>query len=363
MSDVLLHKAGRNTVTAVPNTFIDTLMRDANGEFVKVYLYLLRCLGDADREFSVAGVADALDHTQRDIMRALSYWERQGILCLEYRSDGQLSGICLMDSAAPAPADSAVAVTSRTVESVPSFALDGNDTVVAASQKPLEHSYSPDEMFLLGKDSNVQEILWVSERYIGHPLSSNESSTVLYWYDGMGMSADLVEYLVEYCVEHGHKSLHYMNKVAHSWVERGIETVDQARENDVMYSGLYRVVMDGFGIAGRNLTAPEREYLTGWFREYGFSEELISEACRRTILKIGRPSFQYADSILRNWHAQGAKSLDDIKGLDAVHKSTKAAAARSASSTQNAAARKDRFHNFSEHGYDYNAIQSLLVTQ
>ena len=30
-------------VTVVKNTFIDQYMPQANGEFVKVYLYLLRC--------------------------------------------------------------------------------------------------------------------------------------------------------------------------------------------------------------------------------------------------------------------------------------------------------------------------------
>ena len=94
MSDVFLRAAGTDTMTSVPNVFIDSYMKDANGEYVKVYLYLLRCLGDEGMDFSVAGMADALDHTQRDISRALNYWESKGLLRQEYAQDGDLMGIC-----------------------------------------------------------------------------------------------------------------------------------------------------------------------------------------------------------------------------------------------------------------------------
>ena len=42
MSDVKIHTSDGRQVTCVPNAFIDRYMRDANGEYVKVYLYLLR---------------------------------------------------------------------------------------------------------------------------------------------------------------------------------------------------------------------------------------------------------------------------------------------------------------------------------
>ena len=43
----------------------------------------------------------------------------------------------------------------------------------------------------------------------------------LIFYDHLGMSADLIEYLIESCVENGHKSIHYIQKVALSWADSG----------------------------------------------------------------------------------------------------------------------------------------------
>ena len=69
--------------TVVSNAFIDTYMTAANGEYVKVFLYLLRHEGE---EVTVSAIADALDHTEADVKRALAYWEEAGLL--EREGDG-----------------------------------------------------------------------------------------------------------------------------------------------------------------------------------------------------------------------------------------------------------------------------------
>ena len=67
-------------VTAVSNTFIDEYMGTASGEYVKVYLYLLRHAGE---DVEIPDIADALNHTEADVRRALAYWERAGVLAPE----------------------------------------------------------------------------------------------------------------------------------------------------------------------------------------------------------------------------------------------------------------------------------------
>ena len=64
-------------VTIVSNEFIDTYMTAANGEYVKVFLYLLR---HEKEDLTVSDIADALNHTESDVKRALTYWKDAGIL-------------------------------------------------------------------------------------------------------------------------------------------------------------------------------------------------------------------------------------------------------------------------------------------
>ena len=95
MSDFVLKTDGTPGVTSVSNLFLDYYMPGANGEYVKVYLYLLRALNCPDISLSVAGLADVMDKTESDILRALKYWEKQGILSLECDDANTLQGIYL----------------------------------------------------------------------------------------------------------------------------------------------------------------------------------------------------------------------------------------------------------------------------
>ena len=88
--------------TAVPHSFIDVYMPSANGEFVKVYLYLLRSLRGPDQELSLSLLADRLFCTEKDVMRALGYWEKQGLLSLSRDGSGQPAGIVLLETASGA---------------------------------------------------------------------------------------------------------------------------------------------------------------------------------------------------------------------------------------------------------------------
>ena len=74
MAMITLHNASLPEVTILSNTFIDNYMPEANGEFVKVYIYLLRALSSAPVSFSLEQMADRLLCTERDILRALKYF-------------------------------------------------------------------------------------------------------------------------------------------------------------------------------------------------------------------------------------------------------------------------------------------------
>ena len=97
MSHFTLTTGASVGTTSISNIFLDEYMPGANGEYVKVYLYLLRSLGDSTRELSVIGLADVLDCTESDILRAFKYWEKQGLLKLECNASNVLLGIYLCE--------------------------------------------------------------------------------------------------------------------------------------------------------------------------------------------------------------------------------------------------------------------------
>ena len=336
MDGFILHGDSRADQALVSNVFLDEYMPAANGEYVKIYLYLLRCLSSDQAELSLTLIADRFDHTEGDILRALKYWEKMKLVKLEYSDADSLSGIRLLNSGEAAGK-----------AAVPEPASPKADAPASASQKI--PPFSMEEQ---------QQLLFICEQYLGKTLSSTEVARICYFHDVLGFSADLIEYLVEYCVSRRHKSLRYIESVAMAWHKEGYTSASEAKEHTTTYSKAYFSILKAFGITSRNPVDAEISYMNQWIREYGFSLELITEACGRTMAAIHQPSFEYADKILSTWKKENVSSLSEVKALDARHRSSKAGAEPPSSRKTMA---PSRFHNFRERSYDFNELEKQLI--
>lgn len=382
--------------TTVSDIFIDQYMPKANGEFVKVYLYLLRATGSGAGIATISEIADHFSNTEADIIRALNYWASEGILQLQSGADGQIMGINLCSlsvsgmQAAQSNIQSAVAdnaaqnnlqnsVVNNAAQNISTANIRMQDSVVeklksqttdkaASSQK----EYTLDEIKEFRKNPDISELFFIIETYLKHTLSSTDTNMVLYWLDDLHFSTDLVEYLVEYCITKGHSSLRYMNKVALGWADAGIKTVDQAKDDAAAHSQIYYSVMKALGITGRNLVDSEVSLINKWVGEYGFDIELVKAACSKTISAIQKPSFEYTDSILANWRKKDVHTLKDVEVLDAnFAKANKASATGSSQSTNaangsskpksNNSSSKNKFNNFNQRNNDYDKLEKLFL--
>ena len=83
MARLTIYKDNYVDSTVVSNRFIDEYMKDANDAQLKIYLYLIRML-NANQATSVSDIADKFNHTEKDVIRALKYWEKNKLLKLDY---------------------------------------------------------------------------------------------------------------------------------------------------------------------------------------------------------------------------------------------------------------------------------------
>lgn len=395
--------------TTVSDIFIDQYMPKANGEFVKVYLYLLRATGSGAGIATISEIADHFSNTEADIVRALNYWASEGILQVQTGADGQITGINLCSLAVSGiqatqnniqsdVADNATqnnmqnGVINNAVQNNMQSNVDNNtaqnisgadsqmqDSVMEklkhqATDKPApsQKEYTLDEIKEFRKNPDISELFFIIETYLKHTLSSTDTNMVLYWLDELHFSTDLVEYLVEYCITKGHSSLRYMNKVALGWADAGIKTVDQARDDAAAHSQIYYSVMKALGITGRNLVDSEVSLINKWVGEYGFDIELVKAACSKTISAIQKPSFEYTDSILTNWRKKDVHTLKDVEVLDAnfakANKATGSGSSQGANAANgfskpksNNSNSKNKFNNFNQRNNDYDKLEKLFL--
>ena len=373
MSVITLHSASRTEVTVLSNYFIDHYMPEANGEFVKVYIYLVRMLSNAPVSFSLERMADSLLCTERDIIRALKYWSKLELISLDYNSEKTLCGIHIGSfSKDTAPfSDSSISENSASGSYTSGSGLSGTQQITPGqsagnSSLPDETkaknsaSLTPDRIRELKQNEDIVQLLYIAEQYLGKTLSPTEMQKILFFYDGLKLSADLIEYLIEYCVSRNHKSIRYIETVALAWAEAGITTVQMAKEASSQFSREYFTILKALGISNRSPIDSEIALMDKWMKEYGFSMEIIQEACSRTVLQTGQPSFQYTDKILTGWNKKNVRTPDDIRILDAEHKKRKLAreTAKPAQSQS-----PNRFNNFQQRDYNFDEYEKRLLNQ
>ena len=319
--------------TPVPDVFIDTYMAGASGEYVKVYLYLLR---HQQEEVSIGQIADALNHTEADVQRALAYWQRAGVLGTEVGEEAQRSF-----QETPGQQISPVFASTESLAGAGSF---------APSAKTAAREAAACDMSRLTSDESFKQLIYIAQQYLNKLLTPTDCQILGNLYSNLGFSGELLEYLIEYCVQNHHTSLRYMEKVALGWHKRGIKDVEQAKASGRGYTKGSFAVMRAMGLSDRSPAEVESEFIEKWFWEYGFTRELIVEACSRTIRQIHKPSFDYADKILRDWKNAGVKSFRDVSELDKKRKEEGGAKRRQASAGSSRSS--NRFHNLEEHGYE-----------
>lgn len=375
---ITLHSTEANDVTVLSNVFIDRFMPRAGGEFVKVYIYLLRMLGSPQEAFGLSQMADSLLCTEGDILRALKYWENEKLVSLIYEGNA-LTGITLLTPRNKADEISVNAEQDFPVQENPLSNLEnaaavssqdtafpvpdrtGSSSSSPAPSKPLSESrhLTQDRVKELKQNEDIVQLLYIAEQYLGKTLTPTETRKILFFYDELHMSVDLIDYLIEYCVGRDHRSIRYIETVAMAWKEEGITTVEMAKDSTSRYSKEYFTVLKAMGITNRNPADTEIALINTWTKEYGFTMDLIQEACSRTVLQTGQPSFPYADKILQSWSKKKIRTLEDVRLQDAQHQKRKLEKAAKTPAPLPKAT--NRFNNFHQRDYDFAEYEKKLL--
>ena len=329
----------------IPVEFVDSYLAEAPELSLKLYLYLLRSMLDPSVLLSVRDMADRFDVTPNKVTLALHYWVEKGLLSLGY-SDGELSDIMLLpvrkvahSSEREVPAKlSARPVQEVTVSSAP------------APSVPAPAPASP--VFDIGAlfdDADFTEILSLAEYYLKKPVNSAMRDAIATAYLTLEKKADVVEYLIEYCIDRGGSSPQYIKTVAGSWKDEGLTSVEAIRAKNAARNKTVYGIMSAFGIRNREPGETEMKFISEWTAD--FDLPIVLEACRRTLDTLHAPDFKYANGILKSWKDAGASTMEEIRVLDEQHHSGKAA-----KGVRPAPVKKTSFHNFPERHTDYDAL-------
>ncbi len=293
--DINLNLGEWNTVFSVPASVVDKHIKTASSVYLKVLLTILRNTGV---RMNTAQVAEQLSVTEDEVTEAIRYWENAGV-----------------------------------------FSFGGDEGLRASnvnriSTKPVYVSAVEISKLLEGKPE-LRFMFDRLEQIYGRPVTSTEQRSYIYLYEAAGLPADVLVMIAEHCVSIDKPSIRYIEKTALNWADDGIDTHDKAIARISELSKLHQMetkVKKCFGIENRNLSANERKYVKAWTEEYYFDMDMIELAYDRMVDGIGRLSFPYLNTILKSWHENHLKTVEDVLQKDTPNHDNKRQSRKSQSS-------------------------------
>ncbi len=362
MSNISLSMSRGAKSTVISNRFIDEFMPNANGSYVKVYIYLLRLISDSS-SISLSLIAERLDETEKDIRRALKYWEEVGLISVKYDIFDQITDIVILNTEVGEEREKPAEIIQLYTEPEAVEPAKAEAPVKEPAAKlPLESrpTYSAAQVNMMMNDKELATLIKDLDRKLQRQLNSSDLQLVLFFYECLGFGPELICYLYDYCISRSKTANQYIEKVALSWAQEGIRTVEQAAERNAVRLEASTTVMKAFGFNRAPLPA-EQTYIGRWFNDWGFSADIVAEACNRTVIAIGKPDFKYADRVLESWNRKKVTTMADITKLDADH--IKAAPVK-APVNKRPAQSTNTFNRFPQRNYskeDFDAIEQRLL--
>lgn len=273
--DYYINPAAFSAVFTVPSEVVDRYLKLASGEHIKVLLYILRNMSDMP---DVAGICEATGVKEYDVKEALIYWAGCGILLSKQE---------------------------------PVAAVSKKEKAVIRREKPCRADIARRG----AEDDKICYLLREAQLKFGRNLKTNETSTLVWLYDDLGLDISLVLMVVQYAVSQNRCNIGFIEKIAVDWVNRGIDTVAKAEEElnqSAIRQQAWNIVQKAFGIERRMPSTKELEYSAKWINEWGISGEMLRFAYETCVDAKSKFSFPYVAKILESWYQKGYKKPEDV---------------------------------------------------
>lgn len=305
--------------TLLDNNFIDNFLPKARGEYIKIYILILKYASCGEVGFDASFIAKSLNLLESDVKNALTYWHNLGLIKITIL-DNKVSNIEFNQ-------------TSETYSPISSLKLINEI-----------------------KDNNLIEFFKEIEIIIGRPLSQKEMETYINWTKNYNFSYELILYLISYCANKNKKDFRYIEKVALSWSDLKINTLEEAmiytEKREKQFSN-YKKILNYIGSNDMEISKPQEDLFNKWLVNYNMSIELIYKACDICFSKLSKTDLNYIDGILNNFKNSKIFTIKDLKEYEHDKNSINKNYSKNTSNSS--------FSNFQQRNYDYDKLEKLLI--
>lgn len=268
--------------TELPDVFFTEYFSQANGDYIKVYLYMF-FLSKHGKDVKINDLSKILSLDFKTIQDAIKYWEDNGV------------------------------ITKKTT----GYIINNLQEIELHKLYKPKVSLSADAIKENSKNQyRAKAIETINNQFFQGLMSSAWYSDIELWFKKYGFDEEVMVALFRYCFNRSAMHRNYIQAVADGWKMKNIKTfndleIDSQKQEKLNL--LYKSVSKKLGY-NRPLTQYEQAYIEKWSTDYGFSFEIIEIALKKTTSK-SNPNFDYLDKLLSDWHDRGFKTTLEIENF------------------------------------------------
>lgn len=266
--------------TEIPDVFFTEYLSSANGDYIKVYLYIL-FLSKYDKDIKINDLSKKLALPLKTIQEAFKYWEEAGVLIKKH------TGYILVN-------------------------LQEIELLKLYSPKLTS---SPEDIKKNAKNQyRAKAIENINNQFFQGIMSPSWYSDIDMWFKKYNFDEQVMLALFNYCFDHSALHRNYIQVVADSWYKNNIRSfsdLDKYYEKQEKISSVKKSIIKKLGL-NRNLTVYEDAYVEKWTIDYGYSLDIIEIALKKTTSK-SNISFEYLNKIISDWHDRNLKTATEIQ--------------------------------------------------
>lgn len=265
--------------TTLPDIFFTEYLPEANGDYIKIYLYVL-FLSKYDKDIKVNDLCKKLGLPLKVIQDGMKYWEEQGV-----------------------------------------FTRKNTGYVINSLQeKELHQLYKPKVSLSadqIQKSTESQKraktIEYINNRYFSGLMPTSWYPDIELWFKKYNFDDEVMIALFQHCFDRSALHKNYVQVVADSWFKNKIKTfndVDLYFEKQEKLNKIANMISKKLGLS-RQLSQYEYAYIEKWFIDFEYTFDVIEIALKKTTSKVN-PSFDYIDKLIADWHDRGFKTVEQV---------------------------------------------------
>ena len=311
------------SVFALPCELVDQHLKLAGAAQLKVILWMLRHAGEG---FSTADISAALTMQEADVRDCMLYWQQTGLIAV---CDDSISPAPAPEASLPAPSPAPAMAASRPQPpapvAIPAPSPTENDAPAPEEppktekkQRALTRPEKPDLKYLterVNSDPSVAYMMQTADEIFGRITSNNDKAILLLIHDHDGLPVEVIIMLLQYALSIGKCNMRYIEKMAISWAEEEITTLDAAEQKIRRLTdgrSAARLVQRIIGAEEHSPTESESALADRWVNQWKFSPEMIRTAYEVCVDAKGKFIKNYTNSVLERWYKAGITTPEQV---------------------------------------------------